>query len=128
MSCCADDAYWRGIPVQRLSNIQTAVRVWKRIDALEEMSIEALKYEYGVFDLPTASATLENRSELLARLKAAALWRELPLRELQKECEKHGIVASGMAAVSASEAETAGHDRSQSFGQISHVSGPKVSF
>jgi len=93
MATCAEAWEAKGIPTTRLSSVQAAAELLKQWEALEAKGSKELREEYQKLGLPP-EADAPKVLELLPRLKTAALWRALPVSELQKECRRLGITPS----------------------------------
>eukprot|EP00930_Biecheleria_cincta_P084037 TRINITY_DN73536_c0_g1_i1.p1 TRINITY_DN73536_c0_g1~~TRINITY_DN73536_c0_g1_i1.p1 ORF type:complete len:1021 (-),score=248.60 TRINITY_DN73536_c0_g1_i1:293-2965(-) len=83
----------RGIPVRRLASVQAAARVSERWEQLESLSEGGLLFKASAFSIHVEKDLA--RKDLLERLRSAILWGELPLKELQKICRKHGVNSIG---------------------------------
>eukprot|EP00428_Durinskia_dybowskii_P049103 CAMPEP_0170342546 /NCGR_PEP_ID=MMETSP0116_2-20130129/72433_1 /TAXON_ID=400756 /ORGANISM="Durinskia baltica, Strain CSIRO CS-38" /LENGTH=101 /DNA_ID=CAMNT_0010596169 /DNA_START=17 /DNA_END=319 /DNA_ORIENTATION=- len=88
----------KGIPVRQLGGVQAAVRFVEQLARLDNMSGDAARREYAALGLPNGARELSTREEVLERLRCVALWRELPIKELHKECREMGVLSGGLAS------------------------------
>ncbi|CAE8664837.1 unnamed protein product, partial [Polarella glacialis] len=96
----------KGLPVKRLASMAAAARVVGRTAQLAEMSFPELQAAYRALGLaPEAGEPPGARRDLLQLLECVALWQELPLKELQKDCRELEVSTSSLTNVRLSEAE-----------------------
>lgn len=100
---CLESWATQGLPVRRLDSIEAAKRLVKRVRELEAMNDDAIRAEYHALGLPPEASIGLQKKVLLQRLIEAARWRELPLKEIQRECRERDVSVAGVVARSAEE-------------------------
>jgi len=78
-----------GIPVRRLGSMQVAAAVVARLTSLDAMADADLKKEYLALGLPAEADGLpRTKEDLMSHLQMATIWKEMALKELQKDCRE----------------------------------------
>lgn len=75
----------RGLPAKRMGSLAAARQVLSMWDQLELRSVADLKVLYANLGLPLQQDA--NRRDLVKVLREHALWTQLPVAELKKECQ-----------------------------------------
>jgi len=74
----------KGLPVKKLQNVETAAAVIGEIEHGESLTLDQLKEWYSGLGLPAESHMAS--SDYVDLFRKLAVWRELPIPELRKEC------------------------------------------
>jgi len=104
-SVCHSAWETQGIPVKRLGGGQAAAKVVERIARLSELTLEDLRVEFQALKIPAEAGEPAKKRELLKVLEKVAMWQEMPLKELQKDCREMEVSTSSLSGVRLSDAE-----------------------
>lgn len=85
----------QGFPVQRIESVEGAHRLVQRLMAIQMMSEDDLRTQYSSLGLAPEALGFPSKPELLRKLKAVERFRELPFRELQRECKLADVSIGG---------------------------------
>jgi len=90
-SMWTDPDMWeaRGIPVERLGNLEVVEELARYLERLQSMDCTSLRSEYS--NLTKAVEPHLEQQDMVDRLRDVAVWRQLPLTELHKECSARRI-------------------------------------
>lgn len=85
------DTSWEsaGIPAKRLASLQDAYALLQSQRSLPSSSLSSLVQQCKAHGVPCERQPA--KSALISRLQMLYLWKQLPLAELQKDCEARGL-------------------------------------